>query len=190
MKGKKEMEVLVKEGQSKTKDVHIRNNGKILSMFYMNVGDIFWAINKSDVNSTIETFDIPKSEGDIYCLFDTLFDEICKSRNNSLRNLYDSKTNVIEWHSDETYFDSDDIVKIIKQDNNYHLEFTRPGQYEDPFYLGSPSRICIRFRTSGSYYDKLDVPFVKMYRKSQRLKERGFEEIQRSYSHPEFLERD
>lgn len=184
------MEVLIKEGQSKTKDVHIRDNGKVFSMFYMNVGDIFWAVNKSDVNSTLETFDIPKSEKDIYSLFDELFDEIRKSRNNSLRNLYDSEMNTIEWHSDETYFDSDDIVKIIKQDNNYHLEFTRPDQYEDPFHLGSPSRIYIRFRTSGSYYNWLYVPFVNMYNKSQQLKERGFEEIQRNNLHQDFLEKD
>ena len=170
------MEVLVKEGQSKTKDVHIRNNGKIFSMFYMNVGDIFWAINKSDVNSTIETFDIPKSEGDIYCLFDTLFDEICKSRNNSLRNLYDSKTNVIEWHSDETYFDSDDVIKIIKQKDKYHLEFTRPEEYEDPFHWGSQRIISIRIRNSGSYYDPFNVAFMNMFRDAQNLKERGFKD--------------
>lgn len=49
------------------------------------------------------------------------------------RNLFNPETKIIEWHSDDTYFDSDDVVKIIKQENNYQLEFTRPEEYED-FY--------------------------------------------------------
>ena len=55
------MEILFKDGQTKAKDIHIKNGDKIFSMCFMNVGDLFWFINKSNTYSTKETFDIPST---------------------------------------------------------------------------------------------------------------------------------
>ena len=66
----------------------------------------------------------------------------------------------------------DDVVRIIKQENNYHLEFTRPEEYEDPYHWGSNKIIAIRFRNSGSYYDPFNVAFMSMFNSAQKLKER------------------
>ena len=182
------MEILFKEGQTDFKDVHIKNDNKIFSMYFMNVGDLFWTINKSEPYSIKETFDIPVKEKEIYKLFDDLYKTVSKARiidarddkylKNKLveRELFNKETKTIKWHSDATYFDSDDVVKIIKEKDNYHLEFTRPEKYEDPFHMGSGRMISIRFRNSGSYYDPFNIAFMEMFRNAQKLKERTFEE--------------
>lgn len=177
------MEILLNDGQTDLKDIHIKNCDKIFSMCFMNVGDLFWIINKSEPYSTKETFDIPSTEKDVYKLFDDLYKAISTARimNNRVdkdlkrklveRNLFDEGTKTIKWHSDATYFDSDDVVKIIKEEDNYHLEFTRPEEYEDPFHIGSGRMISIRFRNSGSYYDPFNIAFMNMFRNAQKLKE-------------------
>ena len=178
------MEVLLKDGQTEYKDIHIKKGNKIFSMCFMGVGDLFWHINKSEPSSTEETFDIPVTEPEIYKLFDDLYKSISTAnifdnegdeylkRKLIERNLFDKTTRTIEWHSDATYFESDDVVKIIKQENNYHLEFTRPEEYEDPYHWGSSRIIAIRFRNSGSYYDPFNVAFMSMFNSAQKLKER------------------
>lgn len=188
------LEVLLREGQEGQlgrKDVHIKKGDKVLSMCFMNVGDLFWFINKSTTYSTKEVFDIPATEKTIYKLFDDLYKSISTAnlfdnkRDENLerklveRNLFNKNTKTIEWHSDATYFDSDDIVKIIKEENNYHLEFTRPEKYEDPYHWGSGKIISIRFRNSGSYYDPFNVAFMNMFNKAQNLKETDYGENRR-----------
>ena len=178
------MEVLLRDGQTEYKDIHIQEGHKIFSMCFMGVGDLFWHINKSEPNSTIETFDIPSTEIEIYKLFDDLYKSISTAnifdnqsdeyleKKLTERNFFDNTTKTIEWHSDATYFESDDIVKIIRQNNNYHLEFTRPEQYEDPYHWGSKKIIAIRFRNSGSYYAPFNVAFMRMFNNAQKLKVR------------------
>lgn len=179
------MEVKLKEGQAGFKDVIIKKDNKLFSMFFMGVGDLFWSIKKEKSNSLKEEFDIPKSESDIYKLFDDLYtdasigkvfdkeDDFFK-RYVTHRNFFNKETNTIEWHSDETYFDSDDIVKIKKEKDNYHLEFTRPEKYEDPYHYGSSRMITIRFRNSGSYYHPFNLIFMRMFKNAQNLKERKY----------------
>ena len=178
------LEVLLKDGQTQAKDIYIKNGDKIFSMCFMNVGDLFWCINKSKPFSTKETFDVPETERDIYKLFDDLYKNISTANifndqcNEYLtkqlteRNLFNESTKTIEWHSDATYFDSDDVVRIIKQENNYHLEFTRPEKYEDSFHMGSGKIICIRFRNSGSYYEPFNIAFMRMFNSAQKLKQK------------------
>ena len=180
------MEVAIRSGQTDFKDIFIKYQNKVLSMYFMNVGDLFWSINKSNPHSIKETFDIPQTERDIYSLFDKLYKDINQAklfkeqdddyikRKLFERNLFNPETKTIEWHSDETYFDSDDIVRIIKQKDNYHLEFTRPKVYEDSFHMGSPRMIYIRFRNTGSYYHPFNLAFMKMFKDAQFLQERGF----------------
>lgn len=156
-------------------------------MFFMNVGDLFWSISKENPDSLKEEFNIPKSESEIFELFEKLYSDVenarvldegnSKSNNNfkrclTDRNFFNKETKTIEWHSDETYFDSDDVVKIIKQKDNYHLEFTRPKKYEDPYHWDSPTMISIRFRNSGSYYSPFNIIFMRMFQKAQDLEER------------------
>lgn len=179
------MEVLVRDGQTEYKDIHIKKENKIFSMCFMGVGDLFWHINKSEPSSTKETFDIPVTETEIYKLFDDLYKNITTAnlfgnegdnyleRKLTERNLFNKTTKTIEWHSDDTYFESDDIVRIIKQENGYHLEFTRPEEYEDPYHWGSNRIIAIRFRNSGSYYAPFNVAFMRMFNSAQKLKERA-----------------
>lgn len=177
------MEIIFREGQGSSKDVCIKDKDKSLWIFFMNVGDLYWSINKSTPDSLFETFDISESEKEIYQLFDTLYYDISNGivfdkrtaekykRFNTIRNLFNEETKTIEWHSDETYFDSDDVVKIIKQDHNYHIEFSRPEKYKDPFFQGSYSSIYIRFCTSGGFYSPFHVCFVRMYRNLLTRKE-------------------
>ena len=155
----------------------------------MDVGDLFWAINKSNKYSTKETFDIPQTEEDIYKLFDKLYNDINQAKlfeeqgDDFIKqklletNLFNPQTKTIEWHSDDTYFDSDDVVKIIKQENSYKLEFTRPEEYEDPYHRGSSRMICKRFRNSGSYYDPFNIAFMNMFRDAQNLRQKEFKEL-------------
>ena len=178
------LEVLLRDGQTDYNDIHIQNGNKIFSMCFMRVGDLFWYINKSEPNSTKETFDIPATEIEIYKLFDELYKRISTANifDNSSdeyleerltrRNFFNKSTKTIEWHSDATYFESDDVVKITQQENNYHIEFTRPKEYEDPFHWGSNKIIAIRFRNSGSYYDPFNIAFMRMFNSAQKLKER------------------
>ena len=63
-------------------------------------------------------------------------------------------------------------LAILKQENNYHLEFTRPEKYEDPYHWGSSRIIAIRFRNSGSYYEPFNVAFMRMFNSAQKLKEK------------------
>lgn len=177
------MDVKLKEGLAGYKDVIMRKDNKIFSMFFMGVGDLFWSISKETPDSLKETFDISKSESDVYELFDELYENASKGKvleeddgffksQITHRNFFNSEAKTIEWHSDETYFESDDVVKIIKQKDNYHLEFTRPKKYEDPYHYGSPRMISIRFRNSGSYYHPFNIIFMKMFQKAQNLRER------------------
>ena len=179
------MEILLNNGQTTDlKDIYIKNGDKIFSMCFMNVGDLFWIINKSEPYSTKETFDIPSTEKDVYKLFEDLYKSISTARimNNRVdknlkrklveREFFDEDTKTIKWHSDATYFESDDVVKIIKEEDNYHLEFTRPEKYEDPFHRGSGRMISVRFRNSGSYYDPFNIAFMNMFRNAQKLRER------------------
>ena len=185
------MEVLLRDGQTEYKDIHIQKGNKILSICFMGVGDLFWYINKSEPLSTKETFDIPATERDIYKLFDDLYKSISTAnifnnqsnqyleRKLTERNFFDKVTQTIEWHSDATYFESDDIVKIVKQENNYHLEFTRPEKYEDPYHWGSNKIIAIRFRNSGSYYAPFNIAFMRMFNNAQKLQERDSRDTNR-----------
>ena len=183
------MEILLRDGQTEYKDIHIKKGNKIFSMCFMRVGDLFWHINKSEPSSTKETFDIPATEVEIYKLFDDLYKSISTAnifknqsdqyleRKLTERNFFNNVTQTIEWHSDATYFESDDIVKIIKQENNYHLEFTRPEKYEDPYHWGSSKIITIRFRNSGSYYAPFNIAFMNMFNSAQKLKAREYKDI-------------
>jgi len=184
------LEILLKDGQTSFKDIYLQNENKTFCMSFMDVGDLFWIINKSERYSTKETFDISSTEKDVYKLFEELYKTIStasitnnKDIDNYLKiqltktGLFNENTKTIEWHSDETYFDSDDIVKIIKEENNYHLEFTRPEKYEDPYHMGSGRIISIRFRNSGSYYNPFNVAFMNMFNNAQKLKEKNFSEI-------------
>lgn len=184
------LEVKIKDGNTRDfKDIYIKNGSKILAMYFMGNLDLYWAINKSDKYSLKESIEIPKADKDIYKLFDELYNNVqnCKifEKTNKFykyvladRKLFNEETNTIEWHSDETYFDSDDIVKIIKEEDKYTIEFTRPTEYEDPFHFGSSSMIYIRFRNSGSYYHPFNAVFMKMFKKAQNLRQRGFEDVQ------------
>ena len=180
---RKKLDILFNEGQTDLKDIHIKNGDKIFSMCFMNVGDLFWFINKSEPYSTKETFDISSTEKVVYKLFDDLYKNVSTAKIMDCRGdkylkeklverkLFDKETKTIKWHSDATYFDSDDVVKIIKEKDNYHLEFTRPEKYEDPFHMGSGKIISVRFRNSGSYYDPFNIAFMQMFRNAQKLKE-------------------
>lgn len=180
------MEVVIKNGQTSLKDIHIKNQNNIFSMIFMDVGDLFWTINKSNRDSTKEIMIIPQTEKDIYKLFDKLYNDINQAKlfeehgddfiKQKLleRNLFNPQTHTIEWHSDDTLFDSDDVVKIIKKENSYQLEFTRPEEYEDPYHRGSSRMISIRFRNSGSYYDPFNIAFMNMFREAQNLRQKEF----------------
>ena len=164
--------VEISDGSTKEfKDIRIKSGNKILLMCFIGNQDLYWAINKSSSDSLKESIEISNEDRDIFELFDNLYNDVkdCKPHGKkdryfqnvlAVRNFFNEEAKTIEWHSDETYFDSDDVVKIIKQKENYHLEFTRPKKYEDPYHWYSPRMISIRFRNSGSYYSPFNIIFM------------------------------
>ena len=187
--------VEISDGSTKEfKDVRIKAGNKILLMCFMGNQDLYWAINTSSFDSLKESIEISSEDKDIFELFDNLYNDVkdCKPYGKkdkyfqhvlADRNFFNEEAKTIEWHSDETYFDSDDIVKIIKKDDKYRIEFTRPEEYEDPFYLGNAHMISIRFRNSGSYYHPFNAVFMRMFKEAQKLKERDFKDLRDDSEH-------
>ena len=90
-----------------------------------------------------------------------------KSNYNELFN-NDNKT--ITWYSDETSHKVANVLKIIKKEECFKIEFsTQPyiEGYDRDF--NSSNYIPIRFRNSGSSYDPFNILFMKMYNKLQLI---------------------
>ena len=69
--------------------------------------------------------------------------------------------NIISWHSDDCLYGDANIVNIIKDDEQFILDFH--FLQESSIFMGS----SIRFRNSGSTYSPFNIIFMRMYNKLQ-----------------------
>ena len=84
--------------------------------------------------------------------------DIKKSENRNPQRLI--KNGVIEWHCDDFSYEEAGILKIKKQKENFIVTFEKSKNTE----VGFPT-YSVRIRTSGSRYNYLYIPFMKMYMK-------------------------
>lgn len=69
--------------------------------------------------------------------------------------------NVISWHNDDYDYDEGNIVNIIKEDEQFIIDF----KFREKNVIYSSSGI--RLRNSGSRYSPFNILFMKMYNKLQ-----------------------
>ncbi|MBQ4061085.1 MAG: hypothetical protein IJD46_03575 [Bacilli bacterium] len=87
--------------------------------------------------------------------------------NNSLRLIEENgeqrlfKDGVVEWHSDDFAYDTANVLKIIKQDEDSFIIRIESKEKE------KHSRNVVRFANSGSRYKWFNVIFMEMYHKLQ-----------------------
>lgn len=68
---------------------------------------------------------------------------------------------IISWRSDDCYYENANIVNIIKEDNQFIIDFKLLE--ENDISIGN----AIRFRNSGSRYDPFNILFMKQFNKLQ-----------------------
>ncbi len=171
---------------SNLKDVFIRQNGKILKIFFGGNGDLYFDIFGSiNYNSGIRTSSICiDTNTDIYDYFNEFFNDIlnCNIYNNSDLDSCQTYTNIelnrkvasqnansklvkngiIEWYSDSIYDEKANLLKIEK--NNDKIILTFFDNPDDPIF-GFGIRIC----NSGSKYDPFNICFMNLFNKFQKL---------------------
>lgn len=178
------MEVEFKENNwfNGVKDIFIRDEKKLLKIFYGANGDlyfdIFGSLNKNENNLYAATFSIKKSEM-IYSFFEQLVNDIisckvfepCEVRDAERKNEYlktkqankklvDNDT--IIWYSDNIYDENANILQIEKDCEEIKLTFI--DNPDDPTF-GYGIRIC----NSGSKYDPFNICFMKLFNQFQLL---------------------
>ena len=154
--------------------------------------DLYFALRSSGVDvNEFNSFDITKENMIIYNLFENLYNDI-KNINlfdgrydsfdvetkkmgyrlydmSNYNKLYNPDTNTITWCSDETALEVANILRIIKEDEKFKLEFfTRPdiGGYERDYH--TKYSIPVRLRNSGSRYYPFNECFMKLYMNLQK----------------------
>ena len=182
-------------------DIHIKDieTQQEVSITYGATWDLYWTpYTYYEMKKTLveETFDIPKSEPELYSLLEELYQDVKnakvydpeddfdeKMREESValnkackqgeiyQRVFDEKNNTITWHSDDSYYASTNILKIQKVENGFHLVFSRPEEYEEPGVIpvmGDWS-IPIRFRNSGGHQEPFNLVFMRMYNKAHTV---------------------
>lgn len=156
---------------SKNKDdnyfVITKENYNLYSLFLQLYNDIE-NINIFDVND-VPLFIETKEEIDEYIKQRREHIEYqkykCRNLNGSNYNeLFNKDKNTITWYSDETAREVANILKIIKCDDYFRIEFYIQPHikgYDEDFH--TKNYIPIRFRNSGCRYDPFNIVFMKMY---------------------------
>lgn len=171
----------------KVKDILIRDNKKLLKIFYgSNLDlyiDIFGDCNIDENGQYNAIFSINKNQ-EIYQYFENLIDNIIKCRvfdtsdikleicdtkeqmNELLKNngVYNRlvQDSAIIWYSDNIYDEKANKLKIEKKDDKIILTFT--DNPDDPTF-GFGIRIC----NSGSKYDPFNLCFMNLFNQLQVL---------------------
>ena len=173
-------------------DVLLEENGVEFEIYFAGNLDLYWNI-RSKEESDRHSFTITKENGELYRLFETLYNDIeninifgvdsytaeeIKELKDRYRNynlsryneLFDKDNKTITWHSDETAYDVSNILKIKKEEDSFEIEFSiQPhiNGYDRDF--NSPNHIPIRFRNSGSMYLPFNYVFMRMYKELIKL---------------------
>lgn len=173
-------------------DVLLEEDNKKFEIYFAGNLDLYWNI-RSKEESDRHSFTITKENGELYRLFETLYNDIeninifgvdsytaeeieeikDKYRKYNLsryNELFDKDNKTITWHSDETAYDVSNILKIKKEEDSFEIEFSiQPhiNGYDRDF--NSPNHIPIRFRNSGSMYLPFNYVFMRMYKELIKL---------------------
>ena len=157
-------------------DIHIKDieTQKELSITYGATWDLYWTLYTNyEMKKTQleETFDIPKSEPELYSLLEELYQDVKNAKVYDPEDDFDEKNNTITWHSDDSYYASTNILKIQKVENGFHLVFSRPEEYEEPGFISMMKdwSIPIRFRNSGGHQEPFNLIFMRMYNKAHTV---------------------
>ena len=74
------MKVVLKTNEYNTKDIHLIENSKTLSVMFTGTGDLYWMIQNSKICSdeeySYDSFEITKENYQLYFLFEKLFHDI------------------------------------------------------------------------------------------------------------------
>ena len=168
---------------------------KLTILFARNL-DLYLMINDDQLMKFREartlSFDITKADYDVFCLFDSLYQDIMDCKIYEMRDVKDTyryeysklvdSNQCITWISDEDQEEIGDRFTMAKvNDDAYRLTFYRNDKVPD-FGFKSPMYISIRIRNSGSRYQPFNCVFMKMYQDLQNLdpnyRQIHFEELQ------------
>ena len=96
-------------------------------------------------------------------------DEYRLHNRSNYNELFNKENKTITWYSDETAKEVSNYLKIIKEDEDFKLEFyTRPYIEEYDRDFNSKYSITIRFRNSGSRYKPFNACFMRLFNNLQK----------------------
>ena len=192
------MRVILSDNDYGTKDIHLVDENKTLTIVFAGTGDLHWIIRNTDCveleEYAYDYFEITKENYQIYSLFEKLLydigtinifgDEEIKTSSDvkfqkmrerkynmsHYNDLYDSDDGTVTWVSDETCFEVANMVSIKKREDKFLIEFkTQPYIEGYDRDFNSLYHIPIRFRNSGSSYDPFNIVFMRMYEKMKQV---------------------
>ncbi len=192
------MIVILSNNDYGTKDIHLVDENKTLSIVFAGTGDLHWIIRNTDCIEAEEYaydyFEITKENYQIYSLFEELlydigtinifgdeeiktssdvkFQKIRERKYNMshYNDLYDSDDGTVTWVSDETGFEVANMVSIKKREDKFSIEFrTQPYIEGYDREYNTLGMIGVRFRNSGSRYAPFNVIFMRMFRGLQEV---------------------
>lgn len=164
---------------------YLHENNQIFSIHFAGNLDLYWGlridkkVDPKDYMAEIKAkFIIDKENYYIYTLFEQLYEEVKQANvfdeekmNDKCRNyssysdLFDGQK--IEWHSDEESYELADLFRIIKKEESFEIEFIRPELTDGKITCRIPNHVTVRIRNSGSYYNPLNIIFMRMFNKLQ-----------------------
>lgn len=192
------MRVILSDNDYGTKDIHLVDENKTLSIVFAGTGDLHWIIRNTDCveleEYAYDYFEITKENYQIYSLFEKLLydigtinifgDEKIKTSSDvkfqkmrerkynmsHYNDLYDSDDGTVTWVSDETGFEVANMVSIKKREDKFSIEFrTQPYIEGYDREYNTLGMIGVRFRNSGSRYAPFNVIFMRMFRGLQEV---------------------
>lgn len=192
------MRVILSDNDYGTKDIHLVDENKTLSIVFAGTGDLHWIIRNTDCveleEYAYDYFEITKENYQIYSLFEKLLydigtinifgDEEIKTSSDvkfqkmrerkynmsHYNDLYDSDDGTVTWVSDETGFEVANMVSIKKREDKFSIEFrTQPYIEGYDREYNTLGMIGVRFRNSGSRYAPFNVIFMRMFRGLQEV---------------------
>lgn len=192
------MRVILSNNDYGTKDIHLVDENKTLSIVFAGTGDLHLIIRNTDCIEAEEYaydyFEITKENYQIYSLFEELLYDIGtinifdgeeiktssdvkfqkmgerKYNMSHYNDLYDSDDGTVTWVSDETGFEVANMVSIKKREDKFSIEF-RTQLYIEGYdrEYNTLGMIGVRFRNSGSRYAPFNVIFMRMFRGLQEV---------------------
>ena len=151
-------------------------------------GDLGWSIFSREKGKKHEI--VIDKDNAAYESFDKLYEKIASAKifeeddedkyrkynASNYNDLFNENTKTIEWHSDNAFYGCANILKIIKEDNLFRIEFSiQPsikGKSEDKH---SDNYIVIRMCNEGSRYYPFNIAFMELF---SNLKDIEFDEIE------------